>query len=254
MTTSFERYASYYDKLYGDKDYEQECDFIEDVFKRFSRIPVRSVLDVGCGTGGHLIPLAVRGSQLTGVDSSESMLAIARRKLRARGSQASIHHADARSFDLGQVFDAVICMFAVLGYILDNDGIAATFGNIRRHLKSGGIFIMDFWYGPAVLKIRPSTRVLKRQSDGLTLVRVASPFLDTVSQTVRIHYDLWAVDGSVLIDRIEEDHVMRFFFAQEIRHFMDEAGLEWLGIHPFADLDKEISENDWNGVVVGRAR
>ena len=52
---AFERYAEYYDLIYQDKDYERECDFIEDIFRRFSSDPVRTVLDGGCGAGGHAI-------------------------------------------------------------------------------------------------------------------------------------------------------------------------------------------------------
>lgn len=53
--------ARIYDLIYEDKDYEGECDFIGEIFQRFSSHPVETILDGGCGTGGHVIPLARRG-------------------------------------------------------------------------------------------------------------------------------------------------------------------------------------------------
>jgi predicted TPR repeat methyltransferase len=56
----FKDYAKYYDLLYQEKNYEEECDFIEQVFRGFSKLKVKSILELGCGTGGHAIPLARR--------------------------------------------------------------------------------------------------------------------------------------------------------------------------------------------------
>jgi len=60
-------YASAYDFLYQDKDYEKECDFIESIFVRYSG-NVKRVLDLGCGTGGHALILVRRGYHIVGVD------------------------------------------------------------------------------------------------------------------------------------------------------------------------------------------
>ena len=77
--TVFGSYAQFYDILYQDKDYEAECDFLEQIFDRYAPGPVRTILDLGCGTGGHTLPLARRGYEVVGVDRSEKMLAEARR-------------------------------------------------------------------------------------------------------------------------------------------------------------------------------
>jgi len=55
--TVFNAYASSYDGLYRDKDYEAECDFLEQIFARYARAPIRTILDLGCGTGGHALAL-----------------------------------------------------------------------------------------------------------------------------------------------------------------------------------------------------
>src|SRR5205814_7072190 len=89
-------YASAYDALHEDKDYERECDLFERTFDELAAGGVRRVLDLGCGTGGHAIPLARRGYDVVGVDRSEAMLARAADKA-ARGPLAgslSFRHSD----------------------------------------------------------------------------------------------------------------------------------------------------------------
>jgi predicted TPR repeat methyltransferase len=76
MTPFTENYANQYDRLYRDKDYAAECDFLETLFAQ-AATPVRRILDLGCGTGGHALPLAQRGLHVTGVDLSAGMLAFA---------------------------------------------------------------------------------------------------------------------------------------------------------------------------------
>jgi len=73
-------YADSYDLLYTDKDYKDECDMIEEVFTKYADGPIKSILDLGCGTGNHSIPLAQRGYEVTGVDISSDMLRIRDRR------------------------------------------------------------------------------------------------------------------------------------------------------------------------------
>lgn len=86
----FNRYSNYYDTLYEDKNYGAECDFIETIFSKFYLAPVKHILDLGCGTGGHAIPLAQRGYHVTGIDRSEEMLKKAEEKAR-RGFSSRGH-------------------------------------------------------------------------------------------------------------------------------------------------------------------
>jgi len=73
-------YAAAYDSFYAAKDYEAECRLLERVFEKYGAKPVRRILDLGCGTGGHAIPLARRGYTVVGIDRSEAMLVAAKAK------------------------------------------------------------------------------------------------------------------------------------------------------------------------------
>src|SRR6266567_6453352 len=171
-------YANAYDVLYQDKDYASECDLIERVFAEYAAgRRVRSVLDLGCGTGGHAVPLAEHGYEVVGVDRSAEMLRHAVERSRAdhdaahasaRTDRDAAHEArrgprfelgDIGSIDLRREFDAVVMMFAVLGYQVTNEAVQAALASARRHLAAGGLLFGDLWYGPAVLAQRPSERV-----------------------------------------------------------------------------------------------
>ena len=146
-------YAASYDALYADKDYDAECDLLEGIFRRSGR-PVGTVLDLGCGTGAHAVRLAQRGFEVVGVDLSDGMLEAARRRAEQSGSNTvSFVRGDIRSIRLDRQFDAVICMFAVLGY-QTTDEDARLIETVRTHLAPGGSFVFDVWYGPAVEKYR----------------------------------------------------------------------------------------------------
>jgi 2-polyprenyl-3-methyl-5-hydroxy-6-metoxy-1,4-benzoquinol methylase len=130
--------------LYADKDYEKECNFIEEVFKQHSPFKPVKILDVGCGTGGHLIPLARRGYEVVGIDKSEWMVRIAEEKIHKYKLPARVLVADVLDFNLDEEFDACIAMFAVINYIIQTHDLIKVLKNIRRHLKPGALFIFDY--------------------------------------------------------------------------------------------------------------
>ncbi len=84
MSVFGKEYSTAYDSLYHDKDYEKECEFIEDVLSK-SSIKVRRILDLGCGTGGHALLLAKKGYAVVGVDRSAEMLEFARQRAKDEG-------------------------------------------------------------------------------------------------------------------------------------------------------------------------
>jgi SAM-dependent methyltransferase len=240
-------YADQYDLLYGDKDYEAECDLLEQAFKKYGT-GVKNILDLGCGTGNHSIPLAKRGYKAHGVDLSENMLAHAVEKVQRETIKYSpvFSQGDIRNVNLGQRFDAVLMMFAVLGYQLSNDDVLASLHTVRKHLKPGGLFIFDVWYGPAVLAIRPSDRIKVTPTPDGKVIRAAFGSLDINHQLAKIDYKIWRLSGDRLVSETEESHTMRFFFTMELSLFLSECGLKLESLTAFPSLDKPVDEATWN--------
>ncbi len=105
--TLFHNYARTYDKEVFTQGTIGECDFIE---KEIGFNKQARILDIGCGTGRHLIELTKRGYQVTGIDLSESQLARARDKAAAQGLTIDVRQQDARSLHFFHEFDLVIML------------------------------------------------------------------------------------------------------------------------------------------------
>lgn len=250
----FGRYAGFYDALYADKDYEAECDFLERVFAGNGIGPGSSVLDLGSGTGGHATPLARRGFEVVGVDRSAEMVGRASAKARDAGVTVDFIVGDVCDEALGRTFDVVVSMFAVVGYQLTNHDLSRMFANVRRHLETGGLFVFDGWFGPAVLVEQPEVKtktVVDPSGDVIT--RVARPTLDVVAQTVQVAYEVTRESGGEVVEETSELHRMRFLFAQEMALFLQSANLELVALGPFMDLSRPPGVTDWNFSAVAKA-
>jgi SAM-dependent methyltransferase len=242
-------YAAAYDDLYKEKDYLAECDLIENVFKLYGQGPVRRVLDLGCGTGGHAVVLAHRGYEVVGVDRSPDML----ERARARGSAARFVLGEIGSVDLGETFDAALMMFAVLGYQVGNADVQAALATARRHLKPHGLFFCDFWYGPAVLAERPSERVKVIDAPDGQVIRVATGELDALHDVCMVGYHVWRIEAGRVSAEVREQHPMRYFFAPELDLLLAGASFELVRLGAFPALDEEPTEHTWNVALVARA-
>ena len=252
MTGAFgEVYAGAYDLLYADKDYAAEVDVVEQAFQSYGLGAIRRVLDLGCGTGRHAAVLVERGYEVVGVDRSAGMLEHAR----ARVPEARFVLGDLTSVNLGETFDAVLLLFAVLGYQTGNADVQAALDAARRHLHPSGLLLFDVWYGPAVLSERPAerVRVINRTDHQEQVIRVASPELDTRFQACTVRYHLWRLGAGRVLEQTSEHHRVRFFFPLELELFLGHAGFELIRLGGFPDIDREATTSTWNVAVVARA-
>jgi SAM-dependent methyltransferase len=248
-------YADAYDDLYKDKNYTEECRLIDRLLQSYGNGTVRSVLDLGCGTGNHVLPLAEKGYKLVGVDRSARMLDAARQKLSNQrlSGQTVFYEGDIRSFRVEQSFDASLMMFAVLGYQLENRDVLAALRTARRHVESGGILIFDVWYGPAVLREGPSDRVKSIATDEGQILRLASGQVDVQRHLCKVSYHLWRMEGDRTRGQTEETHLMRFFFPLELNLFLECSSFAPIRLGAFPEFDRDPDTTTWNVCGVARA-
>ena len=246
------QYSSIYDRVYGAKNYERECDFIEAKSKARG-VKVKSILDLGCGTGGHALILANRGYKVTGVDRSGGMLRLARKKAAQAGLRIDFVRGDITRLRLKRKFDAVISMFAVMGYQTANAAVSGACKTAKEHLSRNGIFLFDCWNGAAVLAHKPEAR-LKRINlrNGEAISRAASPETDITAHTVTLRIKSLRVKGKAVLERSDETHCVRFFFPMETAYFLEAAGFREVLVSPFPGPDKPLTERDWNMAVIAR--
>ncbi|NJD54866.1 MAG: class I SAM-dependent methyltransferase, partial [Nitrospirae bacterium] len=217
--TNFDDYADLYDLFYRDKDYRAECSYIKALADNYAGRPVGSLLDIGCGTGGHALVWAKAGLDVTGLDRSDRMLMHAREKARKAGLNVPFLEGDVRGFDLGKKFDAITAMFAVMSYQTATEDILSALCSVRKHLDPAGLFFFDAWSGPGVLSDPPHDRVSSFLRGSMEILRTVKPVHDVSRHVVDVHYDILCIEGERIMKRVRETHPMRYFFPQEIADY-----------------------------------
>ncbi|MBP3706416.1 MAG: class I SAM-dependent methyltransferase [Clostridia bacterium] len=138
----YEEFASYYDILTSDVDYQARCEYILSIFERFQSNPTL-LLDLACGTGGFSNEFAKRGFSVIGVDISPEMLGIASDKSEKLGLDVLYLCQNAAELDLYGTVDGVICCQDSLNHIIDYDELSAVFSRVSLFLETGKLFIFD---------------------------------------------------------------------------------------------------------------
>lgn len=240
-------YAHFYDAMYADKDYARECDTIEEAIRRHGNGGAYgAILDLGCGTGGHAIPLAQRRYDVTGIDLSADMVTLARRKAADASVRATFREGDMRQLHVGRTFDVVLILFAALGYQTEAADVEAALRNARRHLRPGGILVLDVWHGPAVLSEGARDRVRVLDGPDRQLIKASIRTLHPERSVMDVRVRVWEIVGADVIGTADETHRMRYFFRPELEALLCAAGLEPRAFFEFPDLDQPLRDTTWD--------
>jgi SAM-dependent methyltransferase len=244
----FKEYSHYYNLLYKDKNYVGEADYIDGLIQKFSITKPYTVLNLGCGTGKHDNLLASKGYKMSGVDFSTDMLDIARENY----PDIDFFEGDIRTLKLKKRFDVVLSLFHVISYQTLNKDIYDAFLTAKQHLKTGGIFIFDFWYGPSVIAEMPSTRTKEVEDEKLKIVRYTTPKIFPNENRVDVNFDVEITNKqSQEVTKLKELHQMRYLFLPELRQLLNSAGFmiqseeEWMS-------GGSLGFHSWSGCIVAR--
>ena len=189
MTQFGDLYSRYYDLIYQNKDYIAEVEYVDNLIKS-DKLKIKTILDLGCGTGRHDELLCNKGYVVHGVDISKKMLKVAEKRVKKNEKKLSFSQSDITKLKLNQKFDAVISLFHVMSYQNSNKDLNAVFSRVNDHLNEGGIFIFDFWYGPAVLTDPPRSTTKQLEDEYLKIIRTAESFINAQKNTVDVKFDI----------------------------------------------------------------
>jgi len=206
-----------YDLEYSFKDYAGEAVTLERIVRE--RNPgAKTLLDVACGTGKHLEHLRA-SFQCEGTDLDDGLLRVARQRL----PDVPVRQADMRDFDLGRQFDVVTCLFSAIGFVGGLDGLAATARTFARHLRPGGVALVEPWLTPdAWVPGRP--HLLTYDGPELKLARATVSGLrgERIS-TTDMEYLVATPQG---VEHFVEHHDPYLFTTDEMRAAFEAAGLD----------------------------
>lgn len=226
ISAQFDAFAAYYDADY--RNYNEDVDFILTLAAEVGD----PVLELGCGTGRLLLPLAQQGHTVTGVDISPALLALARRKLQDAGleAQVDLRQADMRTFDLPRHdYGFAFCTSNTLMHLARPADQMAALRNAHRHLASGGALLLDL-FNPDVARLAMVDGVQEladRWQDEQTGAQVIKWAVRTVDWAEQLQetifiYDETLLDGSSR--RTVCPFLLRFLWRHEAELMLQAAG------------------------------
>lgn len=221
--SQFTGVAEVYDSLMAVVPYRHWVSYVERIWERFECRPT-TVLDLACGTGNVTLELERQGYQVTGVDNSAAMLRQAGTKP-VRDARFVLQ--DARSLQLPEPFDACVCLFDSLNYLLTPEEMGAAFAGVARSLRPRGLFVFD------MNTIRALERGMFTQEGhgadpSLSYVWRSEYDPETRLCRIAMRFQVQTPTGT---REFPETHVQRGYSLAEIRALLEAAGLEVLGVY-----------------------
>ena len=237
-------YSKYYDLFYKDKDYKLESDYI---MKLLSDNGIQSgdLLEFGAGTGMHAKYFIENGFKVHGIERSQDMIDMAIDLDQFYLSKGDI----SKKIITNKEFDAVLALFHVISYQIENKNLFQVFENASKNIKKDGIFIFDFWYSPAVHHLKPEVKVKRIIHDGVTLTRLAEPEILENMNRVNVKYTIFSETEKLSNKSFTETHPMRHFSIPELEIVAEHFNFDIVSAEEFLTSKKPSSET-WGVCMV----
>jgi ubiquinone/menaquinone biosynthesis C-methylase UbiE len=245
MTDLFASSARFYDLDYAGFDADLA------MIQQFAARCGSPILELGCGTGRLLVPLAEQGYRLTGVDASGAMLDLARQKLIARdlAERVTLVEQDLRHLDLDDQFQfafAAVNTFLHLTTRADQEEVLA---RIRRHLVPGGLVLLDLFNpDPGRLLDARGQVVLEKVMDdpetGNRLMKFYADRTDLEEQMVQVTVFVDELDGEGHVQRTLFPFSLRYLYRSELGLLLQQAGFEVEAFYGSYELDEFRGDSD----------
>lgn len=231
---SYKSFAEVYDILTYDVDYNSRINYVEKLFKKFSQIPVNSVLDLACGTGTTTSMLADRGYEVIGVDSSAEMLNQAKSK---QGERDILYLCQEMcDFELFGTVDAVVCLLDSVNYVLDEEDLIRCFKWVNNYLNPGGVFIFDINTKYKLEQVLAGN-IFNDEQDGVFYSW--ENYFDDEENICEFDINFFVKNGKEY-KRFNEVHYERAYSDKEIKNILKKSGLELLAVYD--DLTENLPE------------
>ncbi|MDP8921322.1 MAG: methyltransferase domain-containing protein [Chloroflexota bacterium] len=238
----------------------EHADFDDDVplYRGFARRTGGPILELACGTGRLMRPLLELGERVVGVDSSEEMLARARRALDAAGllGNAQLHRADVRSLALEERFRLAIFGLDSFGLLSTTADQLAALGRIREHLVPGGLLVLDVANGNRRGGEAPDELQLQHigpdPATGRQISKWTARGTDLGAQLDRFTYFYDEVGEDGAVRRWTTGLALRYFGRYELELLLERAGLILEALYGGYDLAPYGGDSERLIAVAGR--
>jgi SAM-dependent methyltransferase len=236
--------------------YDLEHDALEDDTTFYLNLITEGpVLEVGCGTGRIVERLARAGLDTYGIDPSEAMLAVARKRL-AGLERAHLFHMSVEQLKLPYIFQSAILPLNVLWHLADLETQVQSLRLVRQHMLEGGMLVVDV-SNPHTMADRQAANEVRlrfRSDSGTEQVYGFSAAEDAeADQTLHVSlwYDVIGSDGT--IRRTGTEISLRYTYRFELELALHAAGFRVVQTYGSYDLEP-YSTDSTNVLMVGIAR
>jgi SAM-dependent methyltransferase len=181
------------------------------------------LLDLGCGTGSLTLKLQEKGYDMIGVDYSMDMLHIAREK--SEGKDILYLEQDMREFELYGTVRAILCVCDSINYILEPEEVVEVFSLVDNYLDPNGLFIFDFNTDYKYREII-GERVIAEDREDVSFIW--DNYYDEESCINEYALSIFVREQEDLYRKFQEFHYQRGYTLEEMKGFLEEAGLVFL--------------------------
>jgi len=232
--SSYEQFASVYDRLMADMPYEQWLNFAKQVWEQYG-VP-QHIVDLGCGTGTIAIPLACEGYDVTGIDLSVHMLEIAEHKWQEASGEAACGNLELKqqnicSWKLDTLADSIISFCDCFNYIIDEDELLASLQATYEGLKPGGIFMFDV-HPVSRFNQYAEEQPFVYDEDGISYMWVSD--YDDEEYIIEHNLTIFVKGQDGRYSRIDEQHIQRAYPHMWLSGALREAGFR--DVHIYKDF------------------
>jgi SAM-dependent methyltransferase len=253
--------AKYYDEAYAGKDDLEDVPFYLDLAKQSGG----PVLELACGTGRVLLPIARQGIAIHGMDRSDAMLDVLRKNLQSEPKDVrelvSIFQGDLRSFRSSREYPLVIIPFRPLQHMFTVEDQVAALNTAAFHLEPDGLLAFDVFY-PNFSRVETGIGQEELEmewpvkSDSSTIVRryFRKESLDKINQTFSLTFIFRTYKEGKMVREETEPLKMSYYTYPHLRALFLLAGLEI--VEEYGSFARTPLDNDSRQMifVVRRAR
>ena len=228
---AYGQFAGHYDRLMADMPYGRWLSFARQCWARYGE-PGR-IVDLGCGTGSVSVPLAQAGKHVTGIDLSDSMLAVAHGKqqqaaaaITAAGGSVVWLQQDMREWEVDQQADAVVSFCDCVNYLLEEQDVRDMLHCTAQGLRTGGLFVFDA-HAPGQLEAYAEQQPFHLNEDDIAYIWTCE--YDRVRWQIEHELTIFAQhDGTSMFRRFTESHTQRAYAADWLDSELQQSGFEVL--------------------------
>ncbi len=245
MVDDFDIYARFYDPDLGDLDADLQ------MYRQFAARSDSPILELGCGTGRVLVPLARQGYRITGIDASAAMLEKARDKVTAEAlhERVTLVVQEMGELELEERFNLAFAALNSFAHLHTTDDQLAALARIRRHLNPGGLLVLDM-FNPDLARLLDArgqvalSKVMDGPGAGRRTMRFFTDEVDLERQLIHTTYIVDEIDAKGQVKRTLFPFSLRYVFRYELELLLRHAGFQVEAIYGSYDLDRFSGDSE----------